>query len=291
MHRRKRTLRMAAPVLALAAAGLIVAGCDDDEDSKDPSTVAIEATGAERSLKFEAPEEADAGAAEIELTNSTELEEVDAQLAFVAEGEEYSDEEVIAELNKAFKGMPVADWFQAAGGPGPTAAGETQTVTTELQAGTYYVLGGEDLPKPPLTKFTVSGDDGAELPDADATVSAVEYSFTGEGLKAGEQSLLLENTGATWHHFLADELKPDATIEQAKEFLLSDGEGGGPSPFAGGDNAESAVSSTVLDAGRSEIVDVDLEPGRYAFYCFIGDKAGGPPHVVKGMVSEVTVSE
>jgi hypothetical protein len=290
MHRIRRTLRVGAPVLALAVAGLAVVGCDD-EDSKDPSTVAIEATGAEGSLSFEAPDEADAGAAEIELTNSTELEEIDAQLVFVPEGQDHSDEEVVAELGKAFRGMPVADWFQGGGGPGPTAGGETQTVTQELQAGTYYVVGGEDLPKPPLTKFTVSGDDGAELPDADATVSAVEYSFAGEGLEAGEQSLLLENDGGTWHHFLADELKPDATIEQAKEFLMSEGEGGGPSPFASGDNAESAVSSTVLEGGTSQLVDVNLEPGRYAFYCFISDKTGGPPHVVKGMVSEVTVSE
>jgi hypothetical protein len=209
----------------------------------------------------------------------------------VAEGEDRSDEEVVAELGKAFRGQPVADWFQGGGGPSSTPSGETTKVTQELQAGTYYLVGGEDLPKPPLTKIEVSGDDGAELPDADATVSAVEYSFTGEDLKAGEQSLLLENAGGTWHHFLADELKPDATIEQAKAFLMSEGEGGGPSPFIGEDNDESAVSSTVMEGGTSQLVDVNLEPGRYAFYCFISDKTGGPPHVVKGMVSEVTVSE
>ena len=52
------------------------------------------------------------------------------------------------------------------------------------------------------------------------------------------------------------------------------------------------MSSTVLDGGKSQIVTANLEAGRYAFLCFISDKqTGGPPHVVKGMVSEVEVTE
>jgi hypothetical protein len=46
-----------------------------------------------------------------------------------------------------------------------------------------------------------------------------------------------------------------------------------------------------MDGGVSQIVDANLEPGSYAFFCFISDKTGGPPHVVKGMVSEVSVEE
>ena len=140
-----------------------------------------------------------------------------------------------------------------------------------------------------LTKFTVTGDSDAELPEADGTVSAVEYSFSGEGLKAGEQTLLLDNQGGTWHHFLASKLNDGATIEQAKEFLERQGQGGGPPPL---DIENSAVESTVIDGGRSELVTANLETGSYAFFCFVSDKqTGGPPHVVKGMVSEVEVTE
>ncbi len=47
-----------------------------------------------------------------------------------------------------------------------------------------------------------------------------------------------------------------------------------------------------MDGGRAELVTANLEPGSYAFFCFVSDKqTGGPPHVVKGMVSEVEVSE
>ena len=105
--------------------------------------------------------------------------------------------------------------------------------------------------------------------------------------------MLLDNKGGTWHHFLAAQLKPDATIEDAKKFL-DDARARAAvrrrsSAISTSDNP---VSSTVLEGGTSQLVDLNLEPGSYAFFCFISDKEeGGPPHVVKGMVSEVTVEE
>ena len=203
---------------------------------------------------------------------------------------ERTDDEVVAEFGNAVRGRPVADWFQAAGGPGTAEPGGSSSATIDLEAGTYYVLpqSDEDVSPEDLAKFTVTGEDG-DLPEADGTVSAVEYSFSADDLKAGEQTLQLENKGGTWHHFLASKLKDGATIDQAKKFLESEGQGGGPPPF---DIENNAIESSVIDAGKSELVTANLEPGRYAFFCFISDKAtGGPPHVVKGMVSEVEVSE
>ena len=291
MQQRTRRAWIVVPILAVAAVTALAVGCggDDDDDSSDPSKVSIEASGGKGNLTLTATSEAVPGASEIEFTNSTDIPDLDGQLAFVAEGDEHSDEEVAAELAKAERGQPVADWFIGAGGPGSTPPGESSIVSQELQAGTYYVLptGAEQ----PFAKIAVSGDEsGAELPEADGTVDASEYTFTSDGLPSGENKILLDNTGGTWHHFLAAPLKPDATIEQAKEFLSSQGPGAGPSPFAGSDDGPGAVSSTVMDAGVSQVVDLNLESGKYAFFCFVSDKqTGGPPHVAKGMVSEITV--
>jgi len=286
------SIRALALVAAISATALTLAACGgDDGDSEDPQTVGINATGTERNVSFEAPAQAEAGAAELQLTNSTNVKEMDGQLGFVAVGDERSDEEVAAELQNAATGKPVAEWFQAAGGVGVTAPGQTESVTQDLQEGTYYVLSQAAQPRPPLTKIEVSGGDGAELPETEGEVTAAEYSFTGEGLKAGTNQVLLDNAGAQWHHFLASELKPEATIEQAQEYLQRQGRGAGPSPFTGDVDSENAVETTVLDGGFSQVVDVELNEGRYAFYCFIPDKQGGPPHVAKGMVSEVVVEE
>ncbi len=265
-------------------AGGIVAGCGDDDDGGDVAKLQIEATGGKGAVSYTVDtEEVAGGAAEIEFVNSSE-NDTDAQLAYTAD--EHSDEEVIAELGNAVSGQPLADWFEGGGGPGQTPAGGSSVVTQDLQPGTYYVLGANEEPEAPLTKFTVSDEDGAELPEADGTVSAQEYSFSSEGLKAGTSNVLLENRGAQWHHFLAAQLKPDATIEQAQQFFQTEE---GPPPFVG--EPGQALSSTVLEGGSSQIAEVELEPGRYAFFCFISDKQGGPPHVAKGMVSEVEVTE
>ena len=276
--------------LALFAATALVAGCgsDDDDDSSEPSSLALEVSGSKDALELTAPADAEAGPAEITFTNNSD-EDLDGQLVLVAEGEDRSDEEVVAELGKAVEGQPVADWFQGAGGPGFAAKGESSTATLNLQAGNYYFVPSTDgPPATPLTKFTVTGESDAELPEGDGTVSAVEYSFSADGLTAGEQSLLLDNKGGTWHHFQAFKLKPDATIEQVEAVLSEDGgPPSGPPPF----EEELPVESTVLEGGTSQLVDANLEAGNYAFVCFIADKAGGPPHIAKGMISEVEVTE
>ena len=46
----------------------------------------------------------------------------------------------------------------------------------------------------------------------------------------------------------------------------------------------------MLDAGREQIDELELEPGRYALVCFL-NRAGGPPHAALGMVSELTIEE
>jgi uncharacterized cupredoxin-like copper-binding protein len=283
-----RALYLSVGLLMLVA---LVAGCgdDDEEDSADSGSTTeqpagslkITASGSEKALEFEAPATVPSGAVNIEFTNNTK-DEVDAQLVRI-DGE-HEDAEVIAQLGGATQGKPVEDWFHAAGGAGEAKPGQTSTVTQVLEPGTYYVVGGEEPPKGPPTKFEVSAGEAAELPQTEAKVIATEYAFTGQNLKPGEK-VELRNEGKEWHHFIASQMKPDATIEEVKKFLETEK---GEPPFAGEDNE---VSSTVMDGGVSQIVDVDLKPGKYAFFCFIADRKGGPPHVQKGMISEVTVSE
>lgn len=285
-----RFVRVGALALALSAP-LVASACGgDDDDEADVGQVQITASGTPNQPSFELDQTAvDSGATELTLVNETNGP-ADGQLAFVPAGEERSDEEVVGQLRNAFQGRPVDDWFQGGGGPGRIGPGESSTVTQDLQPGTYYVLAAEDLPQPPLTKFEVSEGDGAELPETEGEVSAVDYSFSGEGLQAGNNQILLANDGAQWHHFLASKLKEGGTIEQARTFLETEGRGGAPNPFEGSID-ETAVESTILEGGVSQIVDAELEPGNYAFFCFISDKQGGPPHIAKGMVSEVTVEE
>jgi hypothetical protein len=285
LQRSWRAIGLVVPVLAL---GGIAAGCGEEDSAASgggggtaqPAALAIEATSAQPP-EFKVPATAPAGAVTITFTNSTK-DDIDGQLAR-AEGD-HSDEEVLAQLNNAKQGKPVAGWFEGAGGVGSTEPGKTDSVTQVLEPGTYYVVGGDDSPDGALEKFEVKAGEGADLPRTDAKITATEYGFTAEGLKAGANRVELRNDGREWHHFLASEMKPDATIEDVRKFLLTEK---GEVPFASEEGADSAV----MNGGVSQVVNLDLKPGKYAFFCYIADRKGGPPHVVKGMVSEVTVEK
>jgi hypothetical protein len=277
-----RAIGLVVPVLALGVA----AGCGENDsaasgaadDTPEPATLAIEATSAQPP-EFKVPATARAGAVKITFTNSTK-HDMDGQMARV-EGE-HSDREVLAQLANAKEGRPVASWFKAAGGVGFVEPGSAHSVTQLLEPGTYYVVGGDAAPKGELAAFEVKAGAEAELPATDATVTATEYRFAGRGLKAGSNKVELRNRGKEWHHFLAAQMKPEATIEDVRKFLMTEK---GEPPFASEEGADSAV----MEGGASQVVNLDLKPGKYAFFCYIADRKGGPPHVAKGMISEVTV--
>ena len=58
----------------------------------------------------------------------------------------------------------------------------------------------------------------------------------------------------------------------------------GPPPII----EDKTVSTGILDGGRSQVVELELQKGPYAIVCFVADRKGGPPHAFKGMVSEGT---
>ena len=246
-----------------------------------PQTVTLTATGSEKAPAFSVePATLKEGAATLTVKNSLDKGSVDGQMVFVAD--DRTDKEIASELAKAVEGKPVADWFQAAGGPSEAEQGASASATQELKAGTYVVLSGNEAPKLPLARIEVAGDGGPALEPPPAKITATEYAFAGTGVKSG-QPVLLENAGGTWHHFLASRLKPGATLAQAKKYLATEK---GEPPFA----EENGLETTVMDGGVAQIATFTGKPGRYAFFCFVSDKkTGGPPHVVKGMVSEVVV--
>lgn len=285
-RRRVRPLLLA--LLAIAAAAAIAACGEDEEDgdqaAAEPSVVAIETTGSGREVGLSVPDSATGGLAEVELTNSADGPH-GAQLLRI-EGD-HSEDEVLGELQQAMRGEAVADWFEASGGVPSTPPGETASVTQVLEPGTYYVVDDEARdPSVSIASFEVTeaGGDG-ELPAADATVTADDYSFEAENLTAGENAILFENAGEQWHHVVAAPIEPGNTIEDVEQAVMSEGQPEGPPPV----DFSKEVATSVVAGGDSQVVDLDLVSGKYALLCFISDREGGPPHVAQGMIAEVEV--
>ena len=150
-----------------------------------------------------------------------------------------------------------------------------------MDPGSYAIVDTE-ADKPASAELEVTGQAAeAELPEAQATVAASEYTFETSGLKAGKNTILFENTGKQLHHLIASPVKPDATPAQVIKFFETEEKSA--NPFRGGEEAD--LGTSVIDAGTSQVVNLEMKAGSYAFLCFIPDRAGGPPHALKGMIT------
>ncbi|WP_354697999.1 hypothetical protein DSM112329_03659 [Paraconexibacter sp. AEG42_29] len=285
-------------VLAVAAGALTGCGGDDDGDvpgvagrtaaaASGPRSLAItaRATGA-KSAEYAMPATVEAGLTTITLRNETKGPR-EASLVRV-EGD-HTLTEVLEVINDQ-GGAPIPDWIHADGGVAIVAPGQAGTATQNLVPGDYYVTDSTDpdsgvTPAKPY-RFTVTGpvSEGA-LPAAPATVIAKDYGFTFAGLKAGKNTIRFENTGKELHHALFFGEAPGATRAEVLKFFSARGEVPGKPPL---DFARMS-GTTVLDGGLAQNTELDLKPGRYAVVCFVSDRAGGPPHLAKGMFAEITV--
>ncbi len=226
------------------------------------------------------PDSVKGGVVEIQFTSSVEGEH-SAQL-IRAEGGHTPEEALRAANAWGEKGKALPDWAIVAGGTADVKQGESATVTQELEPGTYLVA---DLTSGANAGFEVTGGSGGgEVAAEGGRITATEYAFESEGLTAGRNTVLFDNAGQEPHFIAAVGLKEGATIEQARRFFETEK---GQPPL----DESRGFSTAVIEGGTKQSMEVELDAGRYVLLCFVPDRAGGPPHAVKGMISEATVAE
>jgi hypothetical protein len=206
------------------------------------------------------------------------------------------------------RGTPIPDYLTFYGGVGETGPGTTSTSTLTLPEGNFVMFCSltdidsvDALPRtgpqlPPhynsgmVRPFTVRRANVDLLPAGDGTVLATDYAFEVPPLTAGRKTLLFRNAGAQMHFgaFLAfPEGVDEAGARQALDKVLA--APGGPRP-EGVPEPRDAAYAGPFPPRAGGTFEIDLERGRtYAVVCFLPDRAGGPPHVAKGMLSVFSV--
>jgi hypothetical protein len=284
-----------APTLLLAACG----GGGGDGGTKatappQPAKVTITASTAGKQVKFDMPAQIKPGATELTLVNHTK-EPAELQIVQLDGGH------TLAEFYPAIESEEtvVPDWLHAFGGVGETSPGGTRSVVVDLKAGKYawfssaapdqqgatpqYKRGGDG-------SFEVTGDpSGAQLPATPGRITAKElgptnYQFEAGGFKAGSNQITFTNSGAQLHHVIIAKLNEGATLDQVVKFFSTEK---GPPPV----DFDASEVTTVLDSGGKQVETVQLQSGSYVLMCFLSDRSGGPPHVLKAkMIREVKVA-
>lgn len=292
-HPRFKTARRVLLVAFAATAAPALAGCGSDSDdapvARPAAVMLADADPASGVYVIGRPRPVRSGAVRISVRNPG-AKERGAQLIRI-DGE-HGVADAFAALNRAREGAPMPPWLHWAGGVGVIRPRSSATFTVDLRPGTYYAVDRSFQGKPaelaPLEdrarlEVRQGGDDAPPAQPA-AAITATEYAFDTRGLTASNDEVLLENRGQQPHDFVLSPIVDGRTLADVKAFATGEDDAG-PPPV----DFEREVISGVLDGGAKQTMRLDLEPGRYALICFASDRAGGPPHVAKGMVAAVTV--
>jgi hypothetical protein len=144
------------------------------------------------------------------------------------------------------------------------------------------------------TPVTVAGDTGQALPTGGATVTAKEYTFDTTGLKAGQNTVLFQNTGPKEIHNVTVQEFPagvnEAAAVKAIQAFASAQQDNKPPP-AGTPVPKTVGEQVPFDPPLGGTFSVNLQAGRtYLLLCFVSDRTGGPPHAFgHGMIKALTV--
>jgi hypothetical protein len=280
-------------LVSALATGLALAGCGSDSGSADsPTTTAPAAARPEVTItahdySFDLPAQIPAGYVDVTIDNEGKE---DHQAQLVKLGSLSFDEfEASDDITK----VPADTVF--VGGPNGATAGRSTTATVKLDPGKYAVVCFIPSPKDGKTHEAkgmvkqvevVEREDSVETaPVADSTIELSEFTFVVPDDFDGRGVVDVTNVGNQIHELVMVKLNDGKTATDAAKFFAAPN---GAPPFS----AIPGVGGIVgLSSKQHAWLTMDLDPGNYALLCFFPDPAkDGTPHVLEGMLKEITVS-
>jgi uncharacterized cupredoxin-like copper-binding protein len=244
-------------------------------------------------FKYDGPDSIGGGWARLTLDNQGQQGH-DLQLVKLAAGK------TITDVMSALEAGGPPEWIELYGGAS-AGPGEKASYVTNLTPGNYVILSfgsaGPDAPidaaQGMLKALTVT--EAAQqvpetaLPQAAATVDMADYAFVIAGdIPSGESLVKFTNSGTEMHEAIIERIRPGKTFADVQK-TLQEIMSGGAEP-AEDQMPVDHVTSIQLSPGVSAYAEMDLEPGSYAFICFIpSPKNEGKAHLDLGMIKEVVV--
>lgn len=241
-----------------------------------------------KDFAFEAPDSIVAGMTTIKMVNQgPDLHHV--QLVRLTEGKTY--DEFLAALKEVKPGMALPSWIIDVAGPNSPVPGGEQSLTQELQPGTYAITCFIDTPdhvlhiaKGMVKSLTIlpNNSTSAAAPAADVTVKMSDYAWEiSPNLTAGKHVIRLENLASQPHEMFIIQMAQGKTADDLMKWGQTY-QGPPPGKPMGG------ISG--MATGQVAYLPVDLPAGEYLLVCFLPDAKNGQPHLAHGMVKPLTIS-
>jgi hypothetical protein len=302
LYRRAPRL-LVASVLALALTSAAACGDDDDPEASDDTTsertdqteasaepTALDITLTETAIEG-AAEEIPSGLVELTITDETEGAGGEVSITHVEEGTDST--EFVSGLTPVFDGGAFPAYFL-------NNAGVTGSGTVVLEPGEYIVWfdkaseldrpsTADDIVTAPLT--VTEGDDAAELPAADGTVTSTDYEFAVD-VTAGASTVNFVNESQEQFHnveivdFGAND--PQVIEDNLQAILEAEDPNSLPPGVDGSQINFDFGGSGVFGPGGAGTFDLTFEEGNtYVGLCFIQDRDGGASHAEEHDMYEV----
>ena len=281
-------LRRAVTALAVGLVALGLGGCA--AGSAEPKTLSLVASDAG---VLGLPESLEAGIYEVTVKNDSG-QEMDLELI---ESAGQPEEKFIADLNALIgEGAPIPDYMVHVVGIGFVAPAGSLTTTLTLSPADYSLVQTAEGATV-LGTVDVTGDEPTadDLPEG-ARITARDYGFAIEGIKAGAQTVTFVNEGPLQVHHgvvLGFPVGTDeSAIREAVQTLITLDESTPPPEGIVFPDETINIGSSVYSAGMGGTFQATFEAGRpYAVLCFISDRSGGAPHAVAHNMIEVFTVE
>jgi len=227
-------------------------------------------------------------------------QDMDVSFYRLREGASVDEVKALLEEDPMGNLVPLGQLISGLASFNPVVMGQSDQVIIDFRTGDFLVIGNEHVAEepPPGTQFIYGEFTADELvgtvePQADVKVEFHDFDYVmPNSVAAGKQVWEYTNMGDQWHMMLVLKLAPDATMEDAMNFLMAEGEPSGPPPF---EDAASNAGIAPIDPGERAWVEFSLEPGTYIAVCPLPDMAAMMngeeplPHMMQGMVQQFTV--
>lgn len=248
-----------------------------------PNVVTIAATD----FAFQSPDTVPAGLTTIRLTN-TGQEPHHLVMMRLDSSKTMADLQTMMANPEA----PIPPWVRFPMGIALIVPGDSSNATAVLGPG-HYVLacfvsspdGKAHVMKGMVRPLEVAASSAplAPEPAADLVITQKDYGWDLSGpITSGTHTIRVENAGPQVHETTVFLLAPDKTLADFQAWAQGGMQGAAPAKPLGG-----FIGPDVGDHGYFTATFV---PGTYVLACFVPDTKDGKPHLVYGMVQEITVT-